>query len=61
MKLQPGLEHGAVHLFKHLQYATEIQLTRKEREVEYARISHNSYFGHPESVILAKLGTYLTQ
>lgn len=57
--LRPRIEHGAVHLFNMLKYINNVQLTRKEREIVYKKLQINSYYGHPESVLLASVGKFL--
>ena len=55
--LRPRLEHGPIHLFNMLEYIDNVQLTSKERKVVYKKLQGNSYYGHPESILLARLGT----
>ncbi|KAL5252354.1 hypothetical protein ACHWQZ_G015204 [Mnemiopsis leidyi] len=56
IKLSPRIEHGATNFLKFLELNDAAELTSKERKVVKKKIYNNSYFGHPEAIIIAALG-----
>ena len=59
IKLKPQLEHGPIHLFNELTYINRLQATTEEKNVLRKKLQNNSYYAHPEFVILASLGESL--
>jgi len=58
IKLSPRIEHGATNFLKFLELNDAAELTSKERKVVKKKIYNNSYFGHPEAIIIAALGKF---
>ena len=56
--MRPLIEHGASHVLDSLKLNSQIQLSSKERKAIMKKIRNNTYFGHPEAVILACLGKF---
>ena len=56
IKLKPMIEDGAGHVLESLRLNTEVQLSPKERTAVMSKLRNNTYFGHPEAVILSMLG-----
>ena len=56
IKLRPLIEDGAHHVYTSLQLNSEIQLSPSERKAVMKKVLNNSYFAHPEALILASLG-----
>ena len=57
IKLKPHIEDGAGHMFRSLQlHSSAIQLSPKHRKAVMKKLRNNTYFAHPEAVILASLG-----
>ena len=54
--MRPLIEHGAGHMLDSLRLNSQIQLSPKERKAVMKKLRNNTYFGHPEAVILACLG-----
>ena len=56
IKLRPLIEDGAYHVFTSLKLNNDIQLSPKERTAVLKKVANNSYFAHPEAIIIASLG-----
>ena len=55
IKLSPRIEHGAINFQRFMELNDAAELTSKERKI-VKKILNNSYFGHPEAVLIAALG-----
>ena len=59
IKLRPLIEDGAYHVFTSLKLNNDIQLSPKERKAVVKKLTNNSYFAHPEAIIVGSLGEKL--
>ena len=59
IKKRPNIEHGSRHLFKFFQLLEEADLPKELKDLAKKKVHNNSYFAHPEAVIIAKLGELL--